>query len=51
MMGPSSYTPVELSHKQRTQLVGYHNADEKPDNNQKKIISEPITKCSNCIIT
>lgn len=46
MMGPSSYTPVELSHKQRTQLVGYHNADEKPDIK----VSEPVVKCYNCII-
>ena len=50
MMGPSNYQPVELSHKQLTQLVSYHNADEKPDNNPK-IILEPTTKCSKCIIS
>ena len=49
-MGPSSYLPVELSHKQRTQLVDYHNADEKPDN-KPKIKLEPTVNCYKCIIS
>ncbi len=49
-MGPSNYRPVELSHKQRAQLVDYHNADEKPDNNPK-IKLEPTTNCYKCIIS
>ncbi len=44
MMGPTTYIPSELSHKQRTQLVSYHNAQ------QNEIPVEPINKCYNCII-
>jgi len=46
MMGPTTYIPSELSHKQRTQLINYHN----PTENEVKITNEPINKCYNCII-
>lgn len=46
MMGPTTYMPSELSHKQRTQLISYHNSLE----NELKIPIEPINKCYNCII-
>jgi len=45
-MGPTTYIPSELSHKQRTQLINYHN----PTENEVKITNEPINKCYNCII-
>ena len=53
-MGPSNYTPDEFSHKQRTQLINYHNMEEKTNSAEKPVIKhviEPVTKCSNCVIT
>ncbi len=49
-MGPSNYMPDEFSHKQRTQLMNYHNMEEKT-NSLKKPVIEPVTKCANCVIT
>ena len=49
-MGPSYYTPNEFSHKQRTQLINYHNMTEKP-NSQPEPLLEPVTKCTHCVIT